>query len=468
MSNKTATTELHYRVKEKISVREKFSYGLGDFAGNIIWSSVAGYGVFYYTNSAGIAAAAIGTLFMLSRIFDGFSDILMGLIIDRTHSKHGKARPWLLWMAIPFGLATALMFSVPPSFSPIAKLIYAYITYNLVSTVIFTAINQSYSTLSALITDNVRDRTHLNIARMAMAMICSIAINFMVMPLVNKMGGTPQAWTITFSILGVVAAILFFITFANTKERVHEAVEGESKIEKKHIPVKPALKALFTNKYWVNRVAFGMMITIATGTSGANVYFASYWLGDSTKVGVISLALVFPMIISLTLVTALTTKIGKRNTSVIGIFILIIGMTMQLLAPSSLAMVLLGSAVRGLGTGLATAIIGVMLADTIDYGEWKSGLRTDGLVFSASSFGTKVGSGLSTALLGWMLAWGGFNAAAAAQSGSAMTAILASFTILPLVCSVIALILNLIYNLDKKMPKILDDLRTRSNVQTEA
>ena len=220
MAKKESTKELNYRVKEKISLREKISYGLGDFAGNIVWSSVAGYGVYYYTNSAGIAAAAIGTMFMISRVFDGLSDILMGLIIDRTKSKHGKARPWLLWMAIPFGIATALMFSVPPAFTPIAKLVYAYITYNLLSAVIFTAINQSYSTLSALITDNVKDRTHLNIARMAMAMVCSIAINFIVIPLVNKMGGTPQAWTITFSILAVVAVLLFYVVFFNNQRTI--------------------------------------------------------------------------------------------------------------------------------------------------------------------------------------------------------------------------------------------------------
>ena len=237
---------------------------------------------------------------------------------------------------------------------------------------------------------------------------------------------------------------------STTKERLNEAIEEKQGKAKEKMPVKVALKALFTNKYWVNRVVFGLMITIATGTSGANIYFASYWLNDSTKVGVLSLALVIPMILSLLLVTTFATKIGKRNTSLIGIVILIVGMTMQIMAPTSLMAVLIGSAIRGFGTGLATAIIGVMLADTIDYGEWKSGARTDGLVFSATSFGTKVGSGLSTALLGWLLAWGGFNAAAAVQSEGAMTSILASFVILPLVCTVFALILNLMYNLDKK------------------
>ena len=461
MSKETTDTQANYRVKEKIRFREKFSYGLGDFAGNLLWGSVAGYGVFYYTNSAGIAAAAIGTMFMISRLMDGLSDILMGLLIDKTKSKHGKARPWLLWMAIPFGVATALMFSVPPEFSPVAKLVYAYITYNLVSTVFFTAINQSYSTLSALITDNVKDRTHLNIARMLMAMICSIAINFIVIPFVNMFGGTPQAWSITFIILAVVAVILFLLCFFNTKERLHAVKEGDETKPKVAVRVGPALKALFTNKYWINRVLFALVITYATGTSGANVYFASYWLGDATKVGVLSLALVLPMIFSLALVTALTTKLGKRNTSLIGVVILMAGMILQIIAPANLILVLLGMAIRGFGTGLSAAIIGVMLGDTIDYGEWKSGIRTDGLVFSASSFGTKVGSGLATALVGWLLAWGGFNAEATVQSEETMTAILATFVILPLVCAVLAFILNLLYNLDKKMPQILNDLNKR-------
>jgi GPH family glycoside/pentoside/hexuronide:cation symporter len=146
-------------VKERIKLKEKLAFSLGDIASNVVWSGVGSFVTFYYTNSVGMAAAAIGTMFLISRIFDGISDIVMGLIIDRTKSRFGKARPWLLWMALPFGISGVLLFSVPLGLSPVAKLIYVYITYNLLSTVVYTAINLSYGTMTALITDNSKDRT---------------------------------------------------------------------------------------------------------------------------------------------------------------------------------------------------------------------------------------------------------------------------------------------------------------------
>ena len=464
-------TEIEYRVKEKISVREKACYGVGAMADALIWSSVSAFGTYYYTNSAGLAAGAVGTMFLVSRIFDGFSDVLMGLIIDKTHSKHGKARPWLLWMSIPYALAAILLFSVPQSFSPIAKLVWAYITYNLVSTVTYTAIIQPYATLGTLITDNQRDRTHLSIARMGVAMVGAVLLNFIVLPLVNGFGGDPSAWTKTFAILGVVAVALFMIVFKNTKERLGVGASQEAdssgtedKKKKDAIPTAKALRGLVTNKYWINRILFGLLVTISTSTTGVNVYYATYWLENEGIIGLLAIANVIPMVLSLILVTQISSKIGPRNTVQIGLGIMVLGLVLQLIAPKNLPLVLVGYAIRGFGTGLGTTLLMVMLGDTIDYGEWKNGFRTEGLIFSASNIGTKIGSGLGAALLGWCLAWGGFNAEAAVQSSSAMNAILVVFTVVPLVAAVLAFVLNLLYDLDKKMPQILSDLKQRAEV----
>lgn len=459
--------ELNYRVKEKISFREKMSYGIGAMGDALIWSSVSAFGTYYYTNSAGMAAASVGTMFLVSRIFDGFSDVLMGLLIDKTRTKHGKARPWLLWMAIPYALAAILLFSVPQSFSPVAKLVYAFITYNLVSTVTYTAIIQPYATLSTLITDNAKDRTHLNISRMGIAMVGSVSVNFIVLPLVNAFGGTPSAWTKSFMILGPIAAVLFMICFANTKERLGVGVENQkddSVLEnrKQSVPVKQAVKALVKNKYWINRIFFGLLVTISASTAGVNIYYASYWLNNKNIIGILSIANVIPMILSLALVTTMSLKFGKRNTVQIGLGVMIAGLALQMLAPKSLPIVLIGYAIRGFGTGLGTTLLGVMLGDTIDYGEWKNGFRTEGLIFSASNIGTKIGSGLGVAGLGWLLAWGGFKAEATVQSGTALTAIFAAFTIVPAVAAVLAFIINSFYDLDKKMPQILNDLNQKT------
>lgn len=344
-----------------------------------------------------MAAAAIGTMFMVSRIFDGISDIIMGIIIDRTKSKYGKARPWVLWMAIPFGVAVILQFAVPKSFSPVGKLIYAYITYNLLSTIVYTATSQALGTMNVMITDNPQDRARLSISRMAMAMIAVILLNSSVMPLVAVFGGDSKAWTVTAAIMGIIAVVLYLVVFANTKERIGTS-EEETQEKKEQVPIGIALKALFTNKYWVNRILFALVITIATMTTSVNVYYAQYWLGDENLVGMLSMANVLPMILSLVLVNFFMKRIGSRNTSLLGVGVMLVGFVMQAISPTNYLVILVGQGIRGFGTGLASTVTSVMLGDTIDYGEWKSGVRTDGLVFSASSFGTKVGTGLASYL----------------------------------------------------------------------
>lgn len=449
-----------YRVQDRIKFREIFCYGLGDFATNLIYGLVSSFATYYYTNSVGMAAAAVGTMFMISRIFDGISDIIMGIIIDRTKSKYGKARPWVLWMAIPFGIAVVLQFAVPQSWSATGKLIYAYITYNFLSTIVYTATSQALGTMNVMITDNPLDRTRLSISRMAMAMIAVILLNVTVIPLVAVFGGGSRGWTLTAAILGIIAVVLYLIVFANTKERIGET--SENGIEKKEqVPIKIALKALFTNKYWINRILFALAITIATMTTSVNVYYAQYWLGDENLVGMLSIANVLPMLVSLVLVNFFLKRIGVRNTSLLGVCIMLVGFILQFIAPTSYIIILVGQGIRGFGTGLASTVTSVMLGDTIEYGEWKSGIRSDGLVFSAASFGTKVGTGIATASLGWALACGGFDSQIAVQSDTALTAIQAVFVFIPLAATVIAVILNLMFNLDKKMPQIMSDLKER-------
>lgn len=453
-----------YIVKERIKLGEKIAYGLGDVAINIIWSGISGFATYYYTNSAGLAAAAIGTMFLISRILDGISDILMGLIVDRTKSKHGKSRAWVLWMAIPFGLVAFLAFSIPPGWGSVAKLIYAYITYNLASTIIFTAISVSYSSLMTRITDNEIDRTSLSAFRMFGAMICGLAINIIVIPLVNGLGGGQKGWSITFAILGVISAILFFICFAGTKERVGSSVAGEEK--KDDVPVKEALKALVKNKFWLNRAVNSLTSSIIMAGTGVNVYYAAYWLNNEEAVGIISIVNVLPMIVTMLLSTYISRVMSKRNMSIMAAVISMVGLVIQAINPGSLVTVLAGCAVRGIGTGLLSAISWVMMAEVVDYGEWKTGVRSEGLVFSAISFGQKVGAGLGSAMLGWALAIGGFDAAAAVQTESAKNSILAVFTYIPFVLQIIILILSVLYTVEKQMPQIREDLlkkRTETN-----
>lgn len=201
-------------------VVERFSYGCGDFGCNIIYTAMSAFLLFYYTDYAKVSALAVGTIMMVSRIFDGISDIIMGVIVDRTKSRFGKARPWLLRMCIPFAISGILLFSVPTSWAATPKLVYVFITYNLVSTVIYTAINVPYSALNALMTQDPYERSVLSIFRNLLATAGTLIINTFTLPLVEKFGNDASAWTKTFCVFGLVAVAAFLINFFGTKERV--------------------------------------------------------------------------------------------------------------------------------------------------------------------------------------------------------------------------------------------------------
>ena len=193
---------------------------------------------------------AVGTIMMISRVFDGISDIIMGVIVDRTHSRFGKARPWILRMCIPFAISGVLMFSVPASWSSTPKLVYVFITYNLVSTVIYTAINVPYSALNALMTQDPYERSVLSIFRNLLATAGTLTINTFTLPLVEYFGNNASAWTKTFVVFGFVSIAAFLCTFFGTKERVRANEAGEQKVEE-NVPFVTGIKALFQNKYWI-------------------------------------------------------------------------------------------------------------------------------------------------------------------------------------------------------------------------
>ncbi|WP_246218535.1 MFS transporter [Litoribacterium kuwaitense] len=415
----------------KISFSEKLGYGVGDLASNLIFAAVSSFLVFYYTDIAGASAAAVGTIILLSRLLDGFTDIGMGLIVDKTNSKHGKARPWLLWMALPFTISAIMLFTVP-DFGTVSMLIYIAITYNVVH-IIYTAINIPYGVLNARMTQDSYQRATLNIFRMFSAIIATIIIMFLTIPLTEFFGGGKTGWIVTFTIFGVIAGVLFVVTFLTTKERVSAVNVDQSKV-----PLKKGIKALSQNKYWALMVLFSLVTYTANGLNGGlGVYYAQYILGNPALVGPLGFAGLFPVMIGLLFVAPIIKKFGKRNSMIIGLFISLVGTLIILVDPANITLVLAGSVVRGIGGMPVVASFFAMLADTIEYGEWKSGVRTEGLVYSAGSFGTKVGSGLGAAAMGWLLGLGGYVGGVAEQSESAISMIIFLFIWAPAIIAVI-------------------------------
>lgn len=308
---------------------------------------------------------------MVSRFFDGISDIIMGVIVDRTKSKFGKARPWLLRMCIPFAVSGILLFSVPTSWASTPKLVYVFITYNLVSTVIYTAINVPYSALNALMTQDPYERSVLSIFRNLLATAGTLIINTFTLPLVEKFGNDASAWTKTFCVFGFIAVVAFLLNFFGTKERVKPAATGEDgKVE--DVPFKAGIKALFKNKYWIMMTGMlALFFLMYSVNGGATVYYAKDILGDRNLVSTINGIFNIVQILGMFFIAMLVKRFGKRNIFALGLIFDIIGMLVLNFSGGAMALIVVSSVIRGVGNACGGATMWAMVSDTIDYGEWK-------------------------------------------------------------------------------------------------
>lgn len=440
-------------------VRERICYGLGDYGCNIIYTAMSAFLLYYYTDYVHISAATVGVIMMISRVFDGISDIIMGNIVDHTNTKWGKARPWLLRMAIPFAISGILLFSVPMSLSNTAKIVYVFITYNLTSTVVYTAINVPYSSLNALMTQDAYERSVLSIFRNLLATAGTLTINTFTLPLVKAFGDNTRAWSYTFMVFGLVAIAAFLATFAGTKERVHAATDESGQVQK--VSFKEGFKALFKNKYWIMMtIVLCIFFLYYAINGGTTVYYAKSILGDENLVATINGIFNIVQIAGMFFIAMLVKKFGKRNVFCIGLILNTIGMLiLNAFGEQGMTWIVISSIIRGIGNACGGATMWAMVSDTIDYGEWKTGYRTEGLVNSACSFGYKIGNGIGSALLGVILDAGGYVGTKAVQSASAIASIRLSFIWIPIIVYIVSFIILQFYHLDKEFDGIIADLQ---------
>ncbi|MGB7473262.1 MFS transporter [Trichococcus sp.] len=449
--------EIELKASKEIKLFERIAYGLGDFGCNIIYTAMTTYLLFYYTDYAGVNAAAVGMIMLFSRFLDGLTDIGMGMIVDRTKTKYGKARPWILRMAIPFAISGILLFSVPVGWDNGAKLIYVFLTYNLVSSVVYTAINVPYSSLNALMTQDPYERSVLSIFRNLLATAGTLIINSYTLTLVKYFGDDAGAWTKTFGIFGILAVVAFLISFAGTKERVKPLNE-----ESAHVSFKVGIRALFKNKYWLMVTGILMLLFINMALSyGSTVYYAKSILGDNQLAQTINSIMNIAQITFMFIIAPFVKRLGKRNSMGLGLIIQSIGTVLLVVMGGSVVGIYASSIIRGIGGAFFGAVIWAMVSDTVDYGEWKTGLRMEGLTNSACSFGYKVGNGLGSALLGVVLSMGGYVGTSVTQSAQAVTSIHMVFWVLPIILNVLILVILYFYRLDDEFEGIIKDLRER-------
>ena len=444
-----------YGFKGEIKTWNRIAYGAGDMAVNITWAALGMFIIYFYTDVALIPAAAVGTLMLFGRIFDGVTDVIVGALVDKTDTRWGKARPWVLFGAIPFAACSTLLFAVPDT-SISGKLIYAYVTY-LLMTIAFTAVCIPYGTINALMTRDVNERAKLNVFRMFMAQIGFLLVTTVTLPLVKRLGDDQRAWVIAFAILTSLSVLLFWFTVAGTREIRALRDEGNE-----NVPFNARLKAMFANKYWILATVFFLVFSIGYALNqSALVYYCKWVLGNEQLVSVLTWAYLVPVMVGFLFLPELIKRFGKTKLMMVGILVSVVGLVVMAIAPASFAVAMGAQIVKGVGQVPLLGIVWALVPDTIEYGEWKTGIRSEGLLYSSGSFAQKLGIGIGAALMSWILAMGGYDGAASVQSGGALSAILWSFIYIPIITFVLQAVILYFYDIDKKLPMIMEELKRR-------
>lgn len=456
----TSSKEKVKNPEREITTKRLIGDSMGQLALNTS-SGLLGLITYYYTDIVGVSAALVGTVLLITKILDAFADVGMGVLVDRTKSKYGQARPWLLWMTIPMFISLILLFSVP-DISATGKIVYAVVTNLLFYICVFTPTQIPYNSLMALTTRNSYERSLMGIIRSSSGYLAGMVVAIAFLPMVNAMGGGHREWTLLVGIFAVVAAAGLFIAFISNKEKYNNLQLNELGMFQDKIPVFQSLKLLFSNKYWVQMFfvntfsAIIFALDVASGT-----YYAKYIWGNVNLVGIIGAIGIIPIVIGFGFTGPFIKRFGKRNTALGAIFIGIIGASVRLIAPENIILGLAGSIFQTLGMIPLMAVTAAFTTDTIEYGEWKYNKRIVGLTNSVIGFGGKLGTAVGAAMIGWLLALGGYVEQGATQGAAAKQAILALNIYVPIAVLVVLAYCLYQYKLDKEFPQIVKELEER-------
>jgi glycoside/pentoside/hexuronide:cation symporter, GPH family len=446
-----------------LSFKEKVGYGLGDMASNFYMGFFGLFLLYYYTDIFGLAPAAIGTMLLVNKIIDAFTDPAMGLIADRTNTRWGRYRPYLLWTAIPYGILGYMLF-LGPNFSNTGKLIYAYLTYAAVL-LAYTAINVPYSALLAVISPKAEERTKATQYRFILASAGSLVVAAFTTPLTKWLGGGDDllGFRLTIIIFAILSVLLFWITFATTRERI--------KLKPHTASVREDLREIVKNKPWLVLVAAGTLIVVGLLSRQSSIMFylkyymaddgaKIFWIFDRTAV-LSSLGFIGQLLGAL--ITPYLTARFNKNLLVLVVNLLNVALLLisYVIPPEYYAYIVTVHALGFTTFGVTITLLFSMYTDCAEFGEWQTGRRTSGLIVSASMFSLKVGIAFGAAIPGFILAAFGF-VANQVQTPKAITGIRLMFNILPAAFFFLGALMMIFYKIDRvKLAQIESELSVR-------
>jgi GPH family glycoside/pentoside/hexuronide:cation symporter len=454
---------------ESIRIKEKIGYGFGDMASSMFWKIFSIYLAIFYTDVFGISAAALGTLLLVTRIWDTANDPIMGVICDRTNTRWGKFRPYLLWVSIPFAIIGVLMFSTP-EISLKGKIVYAYVTYTLMM-MAYTAINVPYASLLGVMTSRSDARTSFASYRMVFAFAGSLLVVAIYQPLLDlfrRSVPVTASYQLTMVVVGCLAVLFFTLTFAWTKERILPP-KGQRP------DLKEDLKNLAKNTPWFILLAAGVATLIFNSVrDGAALYYFKYYITDDAAITLSAATFTYSTVylflgqaanmIGVMLAATVSSSIGKRRTFMYAMFIAAgLSFLFYYCDKEQVVLIYVLQALISFCAGIIFPMLWSMYADAADYSQWKTGRRATGLVFSASSMSQKLGWTIGGSISLWLLALYGFKPNVE-QAPETLTGIKYMMSFVPGICALISGLIMVFYSLsDAKMKEVASALDARAS-----
>ncbi|MEI8341604.1 MAG: MFS transporter [Verrucomicrobiota bacterium] len=469
----------------KLSFVEKTGYGLGDTASNFVWALMMNFIMFFYTDIFGITAAAAGTMLLFARSTDGIVDFFIGAMADRTKTKWGRFRPYLVWLCIPLAVVFVLAFTTP-NISPGGKVVWAWVTYNLLM-LLYSGINIPYGALSGVMTDDPLERTSLNSYRMSLAQIGGIIANSTFIVLIAKFGAGNQQLGAqrTVMLFSSVAIVFFLISFLTTKERIHPRAEQKTKLTQD-------LATLFKNRHWIMMFATGVInIIFAVVRGSAGIYYLQRYLkldtaGDAKcfykwesghgielfylgQIGTYFLISGLAMIFGAMMTRFAVKLMGKKWSFIVSMALVgITAIPFYFISPDQMPLVYLFQILGMIFAGINATLFWAMVADTADFQEWKYNVRTTGVAFSATTCAQKAGMGIGAAIAGYLISYFGYDPKALTQSPDAIHGILLLVSLIPAVGLLVLASFFTIYGLNEPICKTMREELTQRRLEQDA
>lgn len=442
---------------------EKILYGLGDAGGAVLLSFPGSYLTLYLTDSVGMTAAFVGAMMLVCRIFDGISDAFMGVLIDRTRTKWGKARPWFALSILPLAASFIALFCMPQGLSESAQKLYASLVFFLVTVVFYTINNISYHSLLQRFSLSSSDRSSVSAARSVLC-IAMVAVFTVVTPLqIINFGGesNPVTWKKLALLWGTISTVCLLITAFGIKEKLpairSSAVEDDSpqKNETKGTARK-ALYNLLHCRYFYLLCGLSLIYFTLSNLRGISFYYVRDVLGSEALMSIIAVISVVPTLIFAPFLPALFRKVGKKRTCLLGLILSGLGGLIILIDTRSIPFAIISQVLRTVGVLPLGTALSTLAGDIADFLQMKTNIRSDGVTTSAYSVGVKIGTGFGAAIVAWSLALGNYDSSLTVQPDSALWAMVSVNSIIPTVLCIIGIVCLAVWNLERYQPEVTD------------